>query len=295
MIVVTTPTGQTGHRVVELLLERDQPLRVIARDPARLAPAAQGRAEVIAGSHADPVVLDAALAGADALFLVVPPDPRADSVDEHYLGYAREARAAAERNGVGHLVAISTMGGGIGGAGQLSAALAMDALLGEADFAYRAVSAPFFMENLLRQLDEIRAGVLALPSDPDRALPVVATADLAARAAGLLADRTWSGAERLPTASPDALTPRSIAATVADAIGREVAYRRIPLPEYDETLRSFGLSDAWAEALTAMAAAQDQGFYDPDLERARGAGPTTLRAWCDTVLRPRARKAPSAE
>jgi uncharacterized protein YbjT (DUF2867 family) len=288
MIVVTTPTGHVGHRVVELLLERDEAVRVIARDPSRLSRAAQERAEVIAGSHADPAVLDAALAGADALFLVVPPNGKADTVEGYYLDYARQARAAVERAGVGHLVAISTMGGGpeFADAGQLSAALAMDAELGGSGAAYRAVAAPFFMENLLSQADGLRNGVLALPSDPDRTLPVVATADLAAAAADLLAARDWTGADRVPVSSPDALTPTGIAATLAESLDREVAYRQIAPADYGEMLRGFGLSPAWSTGLTAMAEAQNAGFYDLDLDTARGIGPTTLRDWTTTILRP---------
>jgi uncharacterized protein YbjT (DUF2867 family) len=289
MIVVTTPTGHVGHRLAELLLDRDEPIRVIARDPSRLSRVVQERAEVIAGSHSDPAVLDAALADADALFLVVPPNGKADSVEGYYLDYARKARAAVERAGLGHVVAISTMGGGPGftdDAGQLSAALAMDAELGESGGAYRAVAAPFFMENLLGQAEALRGGVLALPSDPDLVLPVVATADLAAKAADLLAARDWSGVDRLPISSPDALAPTAIATVLAESLGRDIAYRQIAPADYGEMLRGFGLSPAWSAGLTAMAEAQNAGFYDPDIAAACGVGPTTLRDWSTAILRP---------
>ena len=36
MIVITTPTRQIGHQVLENVLDRSEPIRVIARDPARL-------------------------------------------------------------------------------------------------------------------------------------------------------------------------------------------------------------------------------------------------------------------
>ncbi len=286
MIVVTTPTGHVGSLLTQLLVDREEPLRVIARDPSRLAAPVRERAETIAGSHLDPAVLDAALAGADAFFLVVPPDSRADSVRGHYLAYAEAARAAIERNRVGHAVAITTLGGGNGDAGQLSAALAMDELLGRSGAAYRAVAAPFFMENLLGQAEALGAGTLALPSDADRLLPVVATADLAAVAADLLADRSWSGVERVPVSSPDALTPVGVADAIGAALGREVVFNQVSPAEYGEMLRGFGLSDAWAEGLEKMAVAQNEGFYDGEIEIARGVGPTTLADWSAAVLRP---------
>ena len=57
MIVVTAPTGQIGHHVVEDLLARGAPVRVIVRDPAKLTAAVRGSVEVVEGSHGDPAVL----------------------------------------------------------------------------------------------------------------------------------------------------------------------------------------------------------------------------------------------
>jgi uncharacterized protein YbjT (DUF2867 family) len=279
MIVVTTPAGRIGSRLAELLLERGEEIRVIARDPSRLAAAIRDGAEVIAGSHADPAVLDAALTGADAFFLIVPPDSQASSVTGHYVEYGRQARAALDRAGVGHAVMISTMGGGIERAGHLSAARAAEAEVGASEAAVRALAPPFFMENLLGQTEAIRDGVLALPSDADRILPVVATDDLAALAADLLTDRSWDGVGRVPVSSPDAVTPTGVTATLGEALGREVAYHQIPIEDYKERLVSFGLSDAWAGGIAEMAEAQNQGFYDSEIESARGVAPTTLGDW----------------
>ena len=47
MIVVTAPTGLVGHQVLENLLDRDEPVRVIARDPNRLAAGVRERVEVV--------------------------------------------------------------------------------------------------------------------------------------------------------------------------------------------------------------------------------------------------------
>jgi uncharacterized protein YbjT (DUF2867 family) len=286
MIVVTTPTGQIGSRLVEVLLERGEQVRVIARDPSRLTPATREGAEVIAGSHADPAALDAALATADAFFLIVPPDPGAASVDGHYLAYGRQARAALERAGVGHAVMISTMGGGSERAGHLSAARAAEGEVAASGAAVRGLAPPFFMENLLRQVEALRGGVLALPSDAERLLPVVATDDLAALAAGLLADRSWDGVGRVPVSSPDALTPVGVAEVVGNALGREVTYHQVPTDEYREHLLGFGMSEAWAGGIAEMAVAQNDGFYDGEAEEARGVAPTTLADWSARVLRP---------
>jgi uncharacterized protein YbjT (DUF2867 family) len=47
MIVVTAPTGNIGHQVLENILDRGEPVRVIARDPSRLPPRTRERVEVV--------------------------------------------------------------------------------------------------------------------------------------------------------------------------------------------------------------------------------------------------------
>jgi uncharacterized protein YbjT (DUF2867 family) len=286
MIVVTTPTGNIGSKLAELLIERGEDVRVIARDPSKLAPAVQDGAETIVGSHADPAVLDAALAGADAYFLIVPPNGQAESVEGHYVEYGRQARAAIQRNGVGHAVMISTMGGGNDQAGHLSAARAAEAEVGQSGAALRAIAPPFFMENLLNQAQAIRDGVIALPSDADRLLPVVATADLATVAADLLTDRSWTAVARVPVSSPDSLTPVGITETIAKTLARNLAFSQIPTDSYAEMLRGYGMGPAWADGIAEMAVAQNAGFYDSEIDAARGKTPTTLAEWTETVLKP---------
>ena len=78
MIVITAPTSGIGRQVVQNLLIDGVAVRVVARDPARLAPDVAERVEIIRGSHSDPSVVAEAFAGADAVFWLVPADPKAD-------------------------------------------------------------------------------------------------------------------------------------------------------------------------------------------------------------------------
>ena len=62
------------------------------RDPAKLPDAVRARVDVVTGSHGDAEVVDRAFAGADAVFWLVPPDPRAPSLDAAYSGFTRRRR-----------------------------------------------------------------------------------------------------------------------------------------------------------------------------------------------------------
>jgi uncharacterized protein YbjT (DUF2867 family) len=93
MIVITTPTGDIGHRVLQHVLQGSEPVRVIARDPSRMPQEVRQRVEVIQGSHGEAATIEKALAGAEALFWLVPPEPlmALNSVDEAYVGFTKPA------------------------------------------------------------------------------------------------------------------------------------------------------------------------------------------------------------
>ncbi|MEU6424775.1 NAD(P)H-binding protein [Microbispora sp. NPDC046973] len=289
MIVVTTPTGQIGSRLVRQLLDQDEEVRVIVRDASRLDDTVRRRVETIDGSHDDPAVLDKALPGADALFWLVPPNPQAPSAEEHYLRFARAGAAAVVRHDVGHVVGVSSAGHGWPTpAGVLSAAFAMDAELAKSGAAYRALSMPFYMENLLGQLDAIRGhGAFFLTCAGDLPLALIATRDIAGTAADLLTDLSWTGQENLPVFGPDRLTPDGMAEVISQELGRPVAYRRMSVDDYASLLRSRGAGDQAVKDVTEAFAAQDHGIYDADWATAKPTS-TDFRTWCREVLKPAA-------
>jgi uncharacterized protein YbjT (DUF2867 family) len=277
MIVLTTPTGHIGGRLLTLLRDAGAPVRAIARDPSRL-PAG---VDVVAGSHDDPAVMDAALAdGADALFLLVPPDFTAASPADHYVRFGRVAAEAVARHGVPRVVLVSSFGRGIeSGAGLLTCATLLEAAVERSGAATRALRPPYFMENLLHLVEPLRAGVLPLSGDPDTVLPTVATADIAARAAEVLMDSTWTGQEGVAVVGPDDLTPREIAA----ALGAQL--QTVTAADQRAAMLSHGASPGIADALAEMVDAQNRGVYADDTLPDRR-GETSLRAFVSTILQP---------
>src|SRR5580692_9280308 len=129
MIVITTPTGQIGRQVLGNLLESGEEVRVIARDPSQLPAEVREDLDIVEGSHGDAAVVDKAFAGADAVFWLTPPDPRAPSVEAAFAGFTRPAAEAFKRHGVGRVVGVSMLGRGTPWAGQagfVTGSLAMD-------------------------------------------------------------------------------------------------------------------------------------------------------------------------
>src|SRR5690348_5883111 len=112
MIVVTTPSGNIGSQVLKDLLTGKEPIRVIARNPDRLSPEARRLVEVVVGSHGDSAVVTRAFQDADSVFWVVPPDPRAPSVEAAYVDFARPAVEALCQHCVKRVVGVSALGRG---------------------------------------------------------------------------------------------------------------------------------------------------------------------------------------
>ncbi|MFE9407114.1 hypothetical protein ACFYNY_35980 [Streptomyces sp. NPDC006530] len=145
---------------------------------------------------------------------------------------------------------------------------------------------PFFMENLLNQVEMIRAqGTLFLANTADRPLATVATRDIAATAAVLLADDSWSGQESVPVVG-DALSPDDMARVLSEVLERPVGFQQVDERTYKETMTRYGMHPAWAQGLADMAAAQNDGIYDAEQKASASAAPTDFRRWCQEVLRP---------
>jgi uncharacterized protein YbjT (DUF2867 family) len=287
MIVITAPTGQIGRQVLGTIVDSGEPVRVIARDPARLAPVARERAEVIQGSHNDPGVLAAAFAAARAVFWLVPPDPRAEDVDGHVLGFTRPACEAMTAAGVKQVVGVSTLGRGVAkNAGQVSAALAMDELIEATGVSYRALRMPGFMENMLQQADALKhQGAFYGVVSPDHKLPTCATRDIAAVAARLLLDGTWAGQQDVPVLGPEDLSPNDQAVIMSEVLGRPIRYQQVPAGGFKATLVRSGITEAWAQGLADMAEQVEQGIYDTEPRTPESSAPTTFRQWCEDVLK----------
>ncbi len=288
MIVVTTPTGHIGAQLAKDLLAANDAVRVVVRDPDRLAAELRSKAEVIRGSSDDEAVLDRALAGADSLFHVVPPDFAAPDVTALYLRFTRPVIAAMKRNRVTRVVTVSAIGRGIAvKAGPVTAALAKDEELERAGLDVRALWCPGFMENMLRNVESLRSeGVFAGPSRPDVKRPMVATRDIAAVAARLLRDRSWSGPGGVAVLGPEDVSLDDMAAIAGEVLGRPIRYRQVPVEPYKAQLIKYGASEDFAQGLIDMHLAKDRGLDHAVPRTADNTTPTSFRQWCSDVLRP---------
>lgn len=294
-IVITTPSGNIGRRVLENVLDSgmldgDARIRVIERDPARLSAGTRARIEVVQGSHGDIGVVNEAFEGADTVFWLCPPDPQAGSVMAAYVDFTRPACEAIAAHGVRRVVGISALGRGTpmaADAGYVTASLAMDDLIAGTGVAFRALTMPSFMDNIARQATPIREqGAFFLPIDGDRRLPAVAARDIAAVAARLLLDPSWSGRDEVPVLGPEDLSFNDMARIMSDVLGKPVRYQQVTFEAYKAGFVQRGMSDAMAQGMTDMARAKNEGLDNAVRRTPGNSTPTSFRRWCEEELRP---------
>ncbi|NOU68907.1 NAD(P)H-binding protein [Paenibacillus sp. LMG 31461] len=287
MIVVTTPTGQIGQQVLDNIFDSREAVRVIVRDPSRLSPRMRERVEIVQGSHDDIAVVTKAFEDADSVLWLVPPNPQAENPMNYYLNFTQPACEAIKSQGVKRVIGISSLGHDFGTtAGLLSPAFTMDDLIENNGVNYRALRMPFFMENLLHQVNAIKSqGMFFMANAGDHKLATCATRDIADVAAKLLLDHLWTGQDSVSVVGPDDLSPNDMARIISQVLERPIRYQQIPYMEYKATMMQYGMSEAWAQGLIDMAAAQDQGIYNNESRIAQRT-PTSFIQWCEEVLKP---------
>ena len=110
MYVVTGATGHTGSVVAEKLLSNKQQVRVVGRDAKRLERFTSQGAEGFVADMTDAAALTKAFTGADAAYLLIPPNLSAPDVAAYQRQVTEALASAVERSGVRYAVVLSSFG-----------------------------------------------------------------------------------------------------------------------------------------------------------------------------------------
>ena len=174
-----------------------------------------------------------------------------------------------------------------GNAGLVTASLAMDDLIAGTGVGYRALLMPSFMDNILRQIVPIKSqGMFFSPTSGDRKFPTCATRDIAAVAASLLLDHTWSGPGGAAVLGPEDLSFNDMALVMSEVLGKPVRFQQIPIEAFRAGLIERGMSDAFAQGMVDMYVAKNAGLDNAEPRTPGNTTPTSFRQWCEEVLKP---------
>jgi uncharacterized protein YbjT (DUF2867 family) len=163
----------------------------------------------------------------------------------------------------------------------------MDDLIASTGVSYRALTMPSFMDNLLRQVESIKnQGMFSLPISGDLKQPSCATRDIAAAAARLLLDHSWSGVESRPVLGPEDLSYNDMAQIMSDVLSKPVRFQQITGEAFKARLLQRGMSEAMAQGNLDMWVAYNQGLDTAEPRTPQATTPTSFRQWCEEVLKP---------
>ena len=289
MIVVTTPNGRIGSQVLRKLLDLGEPVRVISHDVDKLPQRVGDLCEVVSGSIDDVDTLRRGFAGAESVFWCIPqtrPGNLWSDASEYHLRFANAAAQALRGTRV-RVVAASAGRHGYDDRAIVSAFTAVENTINSAGTPVRHLRSAFFMENLLESLPVIMSpGAVFYNGPGDLPLPMVCVADVAAKAAELLLDRSWHDRGHLALHGPAHVSFDAMASTLADVLGRDVQYIQVPDNVLIDNLVRAGMPEGFAMAYSRLLTAEALKAYDIEPRTPETTTATTLRDWAVRVLRP---------
>jgi uncharacterized protein YbjT (DUF2867 family) len=252
-IVVTTPTGQIGNKVANLLLDRKADVTVIARHPEKVKALASRGAKVIAGEHNEPAIVEQAVRGADALFWLTP----GDMTSRDPLGLARrmaEAGASIIRKHPDlHVVQLSSAGAFLpSGTGPIVG-------LHDTEEKFRAAGKNIvslrpneFMENVFFSLPTIieQDSIYTSLAGSVKA-PMIATQDIAEIAADYLLNPI-DGHHVIDIVGPQEISFDEQARIAGQVIGKNVRVVTVPGDKLKAAMVRAGMSPEMAALLVEM-------------------------------------------
>ena len=288
-LVITGATGHIGSQLVHALLAQGHRVTAVARPSERLAALGQAGATMAAGDLLDVAFLTQVLRGADAAFLMIPPNGQALDV------------LADMRQG-GEAIAQAVQAAGLRQAVSLSSArvdqpvgngplfVAQEARLNTiAGLAVAHLRPAFFMDNLLANVGMIqRLGGVASTMRPDVSMPMVATKDIAAKAAELLGGGALTGQSVHYLLGPRNYSMQEVTTAFGHAIGRpDLPYIQLGYEQARQGMLQAGMSTSMVDLMEEMIRTQNEGrLVERDVRTAASTTPTTIEAFAQTVFAP---------
>jgi uncharacterized protein YbjT (DUF2867 family) len=264
MYVVTGATGNTGSVVAKQLLAHGQKVRVIGRTAERLQPLAKLGAEPFVADITDAGTLAHAFSGAQAVYIVVPPDMRSENVLAHSERVSDALASAMDKARIQYAVALSSIGadktektGSVAGLSRLERKLRDITGLN-----VMCLRSGYFMENTLTQIGMLQAmGKTGGPLRADLKLPMIATRDFGALAADVLLKLNFSGRQTHEVLGQRDLDMNEATAIIGKAISKtDLQYLQLPRERVRPGLMQMGMSGNMADLLLEMSDSLNSGF-----------------------------------
>jgi NAD(P)H dehydrogenase (quinone) len=243
MFAVTGITGNVGGEVARNLLAAGQPVRAVVREIGKGETWTKLGCDLVEADINDASALTTAFKGVDGIFVLVPAnfDPLPDFREARAI--AATLRSAIEAARPGRVVYLSTIGAQAIRSNLLTQHSIIEQALGESSIPISFLRPGWFMENSIWDVAPARNGMISSFLQPlNKPVPMVATADIG-RVAAELIQTTWNGRRVVELEGPHRVTPKEIAATFAELLGRPVKTEAVPRETWESLFKSQGMKN----------------------------------------------------
>lgn len=244
MYAITGITGKVGGATARSLLAAKLPVRAVLRDRAKAMYWADLGCEIALAEMEDAEALTDAFTGAAAVFILPPsefdPEPGFPEAKAVISAVSKAIQAAQPSR----VVCLSTVGAQAEQENLLTQRTLMEQELSRSPVPVAFLRPAWFMENSLWDIAPAKeTGVLSAYLQPlDKAIPMVATADIGRVAAGLL-QQTWAGKRIVELEGPVRISQNDIAAMLTQVLGRPVQAQEVPRETWGAVFKSQGMRD----------------------------------------------------
>jgi uncharacterized protein YbjT (DUF2867 family) len=238
MILVTT-AGKVGTETARLLRERNVPVRVLVRDPAKATAMAlaEAGAEVATGDLGVPASIDEAMNGVSGVVLVSPAVPTQEL----------NVVASAARAGAGHVVKATSKASADSPIARRRWQAEIEAGLAASGIPHTLLRSNAYMQNVLAVAPAIATTSSFGSSAGKGRSGLVDARDVAAVAAEVITSPAAHAGKTYWLTGPELVSNYDVATMLSKLLGRTITYRELTFEESKDAMIRAGVPDQIAE------------------------------------------------
>jgi uncharacterized protein YbjT (DUF2867 family) len=236
-VILVTTAGKVGSETARLLAQRDMPVRVLVRDPAKAKTLAEGGAQVAAGDLDVPASIDEAMTGIDTVVLVSPAVP---AQELNVIG-------AAARAGTGHVIKATSKASADSPIARRRWQAEIEAGLAASGIPHTLLRSNAYMQNTLMLASAIAANSSFGSAAGKGRTGMVDARDVAAAAAEIASSPATHAGQTYWLSGPEPISNYDVAAVLSRLLSRTITYREVTFEENRDAMIRAGVPAPIAE------------------------------------------------
>ncbi len=255
MFVISGVTGNTGSVAAQTLIDAGKDVRVLVRSEEKGQIWKDRGAEVFVADLFDGAAVTKALEGAEAAFLLLPPDLGNEKFLETRRELAEILVKAAEDAALPHAVLLSSVGAQHNEKiGPIQTVAYLERLFEKSTLKYTAVRPGYFLENWGAVVEAVLNDAV-LPSfihPLDFKLDMVATQDIGTTVADALLSPGEEKQRVIELKGANQYSPRDVAQAFSKVLNKDITPIEVPQDAWVSSLTEHGISTQVAETFAEM-------------------------------------------